>query len=535
MQPSPSYKHTPKLSYLFVGIAALLFCLPPLWFYLAQVEHIYIANESAAYRYFFAYRLLFGSVDVIWLPQGQLLSFFQETILRILHLFPYFRDSLRDSINAFSYITLALFCVLTVFIFWKAAADHRLLLFQKLAVYFAGCAPVWSCASAGISYQYSSDYYGLSIVLCPYVVYFFARALVAQGTWRECFWAGLFAGVMAANKISLLILGLTALVPLVSKSLPHVRNVLLGSAAALGGIIIGFFGVFLLLYNGHMGTVVSVLNQWLKFASNPGSEPGFWTNFWEVLSQYNYQYFLPVFLFLLGWAGCTLISQWKKSHRIELTVLGSFCWIFTVVSFALYTVVKRPANTTLFEVNMIIITAIALLIVLLAHIKPPHKMLTFLFVLWAISILLNPAMQHYTPKMEASKESAQKYWEVHEFVAQQHAPKFALMPNNEYGRASIEMAMLKGFSDFPTWEINRGLSDLQKLFPGISFQTTQSHSGMSLEQPYPAKSTVVWFDRADLNPLIKNFPQLRSAVARAGATCKKWVIDDTTANVCVLP
>jgi hypothetical protein len=94
-----------------------------------------------------------------------------------------------------------------------------------------------------------------------------------------------------------------------------------------------------------------------------------------------------------------------------------------------------------------------------------------------------------------------------------------VIPDNHWGVGSVEEAMLKGFADFPTWNITTGRAAMRRFMPDLTFR--HEYSGTSPAAAYPADAVIMWSDVAGAPALTDRFPSLGEAVTRNGMTCRQ--------------
>jgi hypothetical protein len=90
-----------------------------------------------------------------------------------------------------------------------------------------------------------------------------------------------------------------------------------------------------------------------------------------------------------------------------------------------------------------------------------------------------------------------------------------VIPDNRYAIGSVEEILMKGVSDFPTWNITTGRRVLSDVAPGLTFRTSVDR--------LDSQTTVMWIDIPGETSLATRFPAL--GIREVGATtCQRWDI-----------
>lgn len=99
---------------------------------------------------------------------------------------------------------------------------------------------------------------------------------------------------------------------------------------------------------------------------------------------------------------------------------------------------------------------------------------------------------------------------------------------------------MKGFSDFPTWNITVGRKLLEEFSPNFEFRSEYIADKPNF--PYPTDVVIMWFDKNDSNlennkNLRELYPELNKAVSSEKVKCYRWEIayHDRVVNMCVIP
>jgi len=94
-------------------------------------------------------------------------------------------------------------------------------------------------------------------------------------------------------------------------------------------------------------------------------------------------------------------------------------------------------------------------------------------------------------------------------------PIEVIFPDNSFRHEGPFELLLKGATDFPTWNIGAGQKTIiDRYAPGMSFR--HNFSQIRPEMPYGDGRVLVWFDLNGMPPLEAHYPELAKAVSRPG-------------------
>lgn len=514
---------------------AVLACFPNLLVFLYGGDFLTIASEPTSYRYFFLSRLAAGDSSSLWLPQGYLTLLIQRTFALVLPSIYAPDDSLREHVNAFGNLTALVRWVVVAGAMYWMLHDRRLDVKEKAAVVFAYLGPTYLVRTIGVRYAIAPDYIALNLVLLPIGVYLFLRAFHAdhvRSHWRQCAGAGLLIGAIGSNKISLIPFAALCVLPGLLRSCAPAKRCLASCVIVGLGATISFLTIHLLVYAPHVRTLTTVLTPWANFVANPGGEAAFADQLVRFLFDYEYAWIVAAFAVVFT---IVLFSMYKCRARspnfvIAIILIGA---IAAVAAFSFSTVAMRPAGTTAFEVSSVLICLTAMMIALPQSGRVRSLLIAASYVWLAVATIQHHDLASMTTLLHDDwRKRADVIWEVHDSIHRARRPIVFVIPNNEYHTSSVEEALLKGFSDFPSWDIRGGARPLRALVPqGISFRTEQG--GAPPSEPYPSEAIVAWVDRLDWRPLPEVYPALNRTIRRPGVRCRKWVTGAATAiSVC---
>lgn len=458
------------------------------WWYAA--DFVFLANESTAYRYFFVERLHAHETPAPWQLQGHTIGLWHRLI------FTFLPDAdLRTRLNLFGLWSgvLPMVIVAGTLLYGARLGWTRLALLCAVSLI-----PVYGAARTGWEWRLAPDYLALTAALLPLVV-----ALVWRG--GHPLLLGALVGLAAANKITLLpFAALVLIVPLLCRPL---RTMLLGATGAL----LSFVLVFLLLYDARLDQIARSLSLWYGvIAGNSYGESAFWAR-------------LPTYLrgtygWLIGGSLAGMAVAVMRPPRCWLAWVLPVA-VLCVASLSLYTVVKRPASTTLYETATLLVACAVLLLGQQAHVRVAR------WASWALvaasALLCVVTFDGYTmwQSISTSRAHADHRWQMHAGLLARGKPVVVVIRDNNATLLTVEELLLKGYADMPTWMIGAARPSLNRHAPGMSFRTVQSEPGAAPNDPYPHGITLAVFVRSSPSA-IDEFPALQEAMGRYGTTCE---------------
>jgi len=335
------------LSILVAGLFGVPFFLMTYF----KADYLPIANEALAATYFTCERLAHGEGDSAWLPHGHILGLVQRVILSIVHqVVDSGADALPQCVNLFAGMTSLTNVLFMSAIVVIAGTSRTLRRSDKLLVFWSAVVPVYATGSWGFWFSVQPAYYQLDMVFVTVAVAVFLWQLRAPPPLRPKTQAALLGGLlgmMMSNKITMGLVGVMVLAPVlwappVSARRAFGRTLVAGVAA-----IVTMLGVLWAFYGFRLHAVLKMLARYSVFTANPGGEEGFWT---QIIWSHCRECYLH--WIILGWVLSVVTALVAGVYAEERPLLGrtvTFLNLFCGVGCGL-ALVKRPANTMLFEV-----------------------------------------------------------------------------------------------------------------------------------------------------------------------------------------
>lgn len=491
----PGSDRTGRDAALLAAGVVLLQSLTWLPLLLRGISPVAFAAESVAYRYFHSFRLVRRDPSVIWEAQGQTLGVVHELFQKLLDWLGI--ASLRARMDFFSYGTLALNSLLFgIAIFGVARAlpagwRPRLLLAGASLFGVYGC--WWGVFSGRLP-----DYYTCEVTATTACLGLFLVGLhrpEADPTVARVLFLGALGGALLGLKVTLLPTALLPVWPyLLRGHLPWSRLVAwaglwLATVLATAGIVLSAYYLF------DFAHLTRAFHAWRSFVSAPGAEPGF---LWSLLHPFapganpwaDHRY-LPVvatlWVLAVAAAGTALWTDSVRRRERAVFVL----YVLVCSALHVWAVLKRPAETTLFESALFLVVAAAALLATLPA-RAAFQRATALALIVIAGWTAVSGLTHLpsTRTIAAMQETSRNAWELHAWLNAQARPITILMPDNRYVSGSVEETLLKGFSDVPTWNITIGRAALEAVAPGRTF--------VSQADTLSPGSLFMWTDVPDL-------------------------------------
>jgi hypothetical protein len=401
----------------------------------AHGSYLPIMHEALRSLYFANVRILNGEGGSIYLPHGQILTLAQHAILLVLRAVSgHSLFDLRPMLEWYAVATNVLTIMLYGCVAFAAALDRHLTWFDRIIVMAIGPFVLLTTGEAGFYYVLMPAYYAFDVVITAASAYLTTAFLRGSGPfrWRNLILSGLFWGVAASNKLTLLgPAGVVVIMAAVGSPLSPVffiqRSI---TAAALA--LAAFLTIFLLCYLGQPSQALIALRNWFSFLSAAGPEVGFWDQnaivFWSA-----YHYDIIAYSWIAGIA-CLVFAisqrhQWVSRSSIILAAI-------LVVSILLVaSLVRRGSGTTSFEIAAIIagLSAIAFAVAL----GPRPRRQFGLPVLAAAALLSTSNLtatynRNWSVVVAPSGSIANRSWQIHDYadeVAGPNGTTFVILPD----------------------------------------------------------------------------------------------------------
>lgn len=270
------------------------------------------------------------------------------------------------------------------------------------------------------------------------------------------------------------------------------------------------------------------LELWFLYVQAPVGDVQWSTDFvQQSLRPYNYDVMAVLYIaasvgvLVLLWTCLGWRSRWFRMSA-ALVLLGCVTPLPTAV---------RLSGTTLFEIFLALTTVTAAQVGLLGHYSEAGPAGQRVFRLAAVAFFAACSIQPirtgpwapYLAKVAQSRIRADFVWRLHQIMRARGLPIIFITPDNDYRFFTVEEALLRGFSDFPTWSISTGQQGINRMYKaGLSFRES-GNAFSHPASPYPTDAVLVWVDvvHPDYKVLPDQFPALSDAVSRAGVACQQ--------------
>ena len=475
--------------YLEIGLAifaALIYAIPLEFLILTGGSHLPFSNESIAFRYFTALRILSGEGGTVWTAQGQFTSLIQLLIF-------WASEKVngagltKENLDIFSILSTAATNLFMLIIYLKVARDQFLTFSDKACIFFLGPTILFATVHAGFYYFLLPDYLAFSMVIISLSAYLTIHIYRKDNkfTWNHLLILSFISGLAASNKITLLgISSIPVLLMILKKPLDikiiFIRIIFSGFITVSAFVLIFYF-LYLLNINA---TLIALMNA-AGFFKSIGGETGFWAqNFKLFQTTYGYD---KIFYF---WLVCTIFMAVELCRRREfrgLPILASCIFTALLLGLGLY---KRGAGTTFFELSCILggLTSIAISVAIGSTTKNIFiKLIPVL--IFTISIFKFDYVHNWIV-VNRSVELSGTSWEVFDYLTSLKRPVQVIIINGmgEYETSGV-IDLSKGLRLLNTNEFSNDYPLVNKVFPNIEFLT----------QPkvFESGTAVMWVERWD--------------------------------------
>ena len=507
----------------FAAACGVLFALPLAACLVFRAGFLDLANEPLAYRYFYTERVIAG--DPVVVGVGYLVGLVHRAVYAAMLLLPKLAGVGLDArLDFFALATNGVLTAMMAALCVIAAVASRLRPVDRALFGLAVLMPLYGTGQMGFDFCLQADYPFLDIVLCAATVLVFQFEWAAKGTpsRRAVVLAGGFIGLAMANKITMLVGAGVVAVPVVAFPGVTRREFTLRVLLAAAALAAAFLLVHAAYYGFDLRMLRHAIPVWLAFVSNPGGQTGFWRGlFQQFLESYSYGDIL-----LYSAAAATLALVALALHRafdLRVTLATAFCLLGALAS--AYFVVKRPAGTTLYESTMFAFVLSVVLATMAAEARFVRMLVLAACIGWPLRWIASFPLAENVAMVAGSRPRADAKWRAFREARRLAGtrPMIVVIPDNSFHHEGVFELLLKGASDFPTWNITSGKrSVLDRYAPGMSFR--DEYSGPKPSAPYPPGAALVWFDRANIPPLTVTYPELAKAVARPGVLTYRWVV-----------
>jgi len=182
------------------------------------------------------------------------------------------------------------------------------------------------------------------------------------------------------------------------------------------------------------------------------------------------------------------------------------------------TIVQRPAGTTLFEVGLFSIGPGLFSVCLMTALSRRNWVLGCVLGILTMWAVCNTA-QRYGRVVNTREfaRSSRAVWEAHEYLADAGCPVIVSLPNNNHTCGSVEEAILKGLSDFPTWNVGRGAKLLLRIAPYLEFRQEL--------KALPRGTGLMWIDPAEGPETSSRNPPVQAVTGDGSMKIRTWSVD----------
>lgn len=466
---------TAKIAVTFmVGLAIVLLFFPPLIYLKNGIALTAVANESLSYRYFYSLRLLQGEASGIVLPQGQALTILQHGFnLLLTYVFHFPLTDTWNRMEIFGYLSLFSVSLLSSGILIWIGISKKIEWQIKILLTIVLISFCYASRS-GLSAFATPDYSSFEAVLTMFAVCLFIYTRTMDAKNRPQFlmlFLGMFAAILVAMKVSLLFTAIFPLLGLLSntklKQQPLAKLLKLLMQFAFWFVV--WVGLLLcLFYCFNFSSMFSAFSTWGQFLANPGSEPNFWQNLLGSLygsadQSTGYGYAWVIVLASLA-VQCFVFVIAVKTHQVQTRVIT----VVLIASSLLYLffLYHRPAGTTLWELSLYLTASACIALILNPQLKKTIWSFSLLLMLTVcVSLMINFSAVLDINRFQLSSLAVH---DIHTFASSQ--PKMvAVIPNNDNTTGTVEEGLMKGASDFPTWNITTGQKLLNQIALGLIF------------------------------------------------------------------
>jgi hypothetical protein len=501
-------------------LSTLAFSIPVLCLLAARGDYLPFAGESIANRFFTNIRLLDGEGGAVWLPQGQLVTVVQQMIVSLLHHAG--GMSLFDLQPILKWYSLLTSLAVTLAFAATAVAvvnTKRLTPLDRALILCVGPFVILETNTAGFYYALLPDYIGLNIVIVTAAIYLALAFYRDESPFRlrDIVLAGLFCGVAASNKLTML--GPAGLVVIMAALKPPsgVRQVLFRGVIAGLMALISFGLVFWICYRFSARDALAALAHWKKFLVGAGAESGFWeTNFSVFRWAYNYdQVFFGWVVAMVVFAGRILATGAWRSRKSAL-------WLGCLVVACLggLGLWKRGAGTTFFETIYILaaLTAVAVA----AAFDTGRWRAAGAVLLAGLMIFATTGFgyKHNWMVVTKSRELARVAWEAHNYAASFGLPVIIVKPDGSYEWSGVEWLLDTGLRDLDTGGFGSALKLKAKFSPQFEYRYKPGI--------IPPNTVVVWAEKWDFTadrPDVKDaalWEPLNKLASSPTSQCRTW-------------
>lgn len=502
-----AYAPHPRLSTrLGVAFIGLCFLVPFLFAALNHFEGFAFATESLAYRWGHPSRASMGDIPAI-LPQGfTILAAQQYLVLAIEYFYPLTDETLRQSLQLFTWGTFLIFIASFLSILTGAARNPRLNIGQVCLIFLPWIAAIYATGSIGWYFCLLPDYYHLNAIIACAVALLcfpFIQAILDPveplPSPMQVIGLGAVLGLGVANKVTwgapcLVVFGLVLLAGPARPLQALRRGALLAATAGLTLVLVLFA-----YYRFKPGLLLPGVREWFAFMhGQQGSIPMWGLEFRRMLGNFNYDWLYP--LQMLTAAVAVVFSRGWRSRSVAFLCLAGMTAL-------MWAVTQRPEGSTLWDINVLTLLLASLATMLLGRTWAGRSLITLWVLALALLCLRNLPTQRF-PAIRGSAAASTNRFAVFQEVTRfaDNRPQLIVFVNNEYHHNGLHELLLKAAADFPTWKVSAGQKWLQRFGADLTFLNEYM---APIELPTDLSGLcVVWFDLPELPLLTTRFARL---------------------------
>ena len=494
-----------------------------------KADFMVLSNESLAYRFFYSIRLHQGPDAGAWLPQGHLIT-------SVHHIITWFLiktggiadvDSLKKSLNLFGFSSLGFDCFVMCGVFFASIKVSYIGWKERCLLASTALIPAFFIGQYYTGLFLQPDYYHLNIVLITLAVFLFQIAWLSPRddlmpfSLKACAGAGFFAGILASNKVSMLVigfplLGLMAFSSSVFSYKDALKRILLMAVCSF----LAFSFIFMAAGQFQIEWLKNTLPGWLMFMRYPGAESDFMEQFLKRLIAFS-----PVFLLFLTTILAVVFYECKEKYSLGFKAVKYT--ILLAAALCVFFLSRRPAFTTLSEITSIFLGLAAISATVILEKKWINKVLLAFFLIISVSSLSQYFITNMHKMGQGFSGEAEEKWNVIERLPK-NSPIFCILPDNSYQWGDPFTLLIKASSDFSNWWTisENGQKLLRKLhLPELIYYTEQSFDSVaskmlnkeSLTKLLNIKSGVIfWADPAGLPSVAERYPILKESIKKPG-------------------
>ena len=454
-------------------------------------EYIHIANETVAYRFFYAERSLLG--EPITVGVGYLVGLIQQLVyLFVNHRITINAENLNIGINLFSNLTnliiLTMQCIVITITFFSKKIYYS----QKIIILSLSLTMQYGFGFQEVYYSYMPDYLHLNMVIALWLVYVyivnFNEVDSRELNSKVNFYLFALMGIALTNKITLLPLMALSMLPILFNKSENNKTKLTTLLSQLFLAIFLFVLTHFIFYLGSFDNLLAASKIWFRFVLSPGGDPS-WTPSSDELKSlnvyfYSIIYFCAIFIFFI----VNKIKYNKYSIFIIFNVLA--------VTFYVYAVYKRPASTTLFESTQWTLCIASMLIATSFTNKFRYF---YCCLILLVSFITYPTFSRTISHFNTSKiyfKERKEFFDRGNFLSK-NRKQIIILEDNSYHHEGIHELLIKGASDFPSWDITSGKKIIDKYLGNAEIRSKMSNQIEYDSIIEDNDSVVIYFQKPD--------------------------------------